>query len=101
MGIQVEFNPDLSLRNFSEYKKGNRLKEECIPEKLKAGQEYEFLKNGQRNYWLLGKLPLLETKGNGVLSKPVANIIITEAVHFLRGEQVWTKGIYKIIEIIR
>jgi len=62
MGIQIEFNPDLALRNISEYKKGKRKREECIPEKLQKGKIYNFLKESQRNYWLEGELPLLETK---------------------------------------
>ena len=38
MGIQTEYNPDLALRDFGEFKKGNRKKEECIPENLTNGQ---------------------------------------------------------------
>ncbi len=34
MGIKVEFNPDLALRDISEYKEGRRKQEECLPEKL-------------------------------------------------------------------
>jgi len=30
MGIKVEFNPDLALRNISEFKNGRRQIEECI-----------------------------------------------------------------------
>jgi len=37
MGIQVEFNPDLALRA---YRTENRIKDECLPEKLEAGHEY-------------------------------------------------------------
>ena len=50
MGIIVEFNPDLALRNISEFKKSNRKIEECIPEKLETDKQYNFLKKGQRNY---------------------------------------------------
>lgn len=32
MGIQVEYNPDLALRNIKEFKNGNRKIKECIPE---------------------------------------------------------------------
>ncbi len=46
MGIKVEFNPDLALRNFSEFQNGNRQKQECIPEKIAKGQVFEFLKEG-------------------------------------------------------
>ncbi|MDF1497227.1 MAG: hypothetical protein P1P90_04150 [Patescibacteria group bacterium] len=99
MGIQVEFNPDLALRDIEEFKKGNRKIEECIPEVLEAGKVYDFLKSGQRNYWLRGELPLLETKGNEVLSRPKASIKILEVTHFLDGEKVFTKGKYKVLDV--
>lgn len=99
MGIAVEFNPDLALRNIFEFKNGDRKEQECIPENLQAGQVYDFLKSGQRNYWLEGELPLLETKGNQELSKPKASIIILEAVHFRQENKIYTKGKYKVIEV--
>ena len=37
MGIKVEFNPDLALRDISEFKNGNRKIEEFIPENLFPG----------------------------------------------------------------
>jgi hypothetical protein len=43
MGIQIEFNPDLALRNIDEYKNGRRKIEECVPKNLVKGQIYEFL----------------------------------------------------------
>ncbi len=101
MGIQVEFNPDLALRNIAEYKNGNRKKEECIPENLEVEKEYNFLKKDQRLYWLHGELPLLETTGNEQLSKPKASIIILEATHFKENDTVYTKGKYKVIEIFK
>lgn len=99
MGIQIEFNPDLALRNFSEYSAGRRKKEECVPENLEVGKIYDFLKSNQRNYWLLGEIPLLETKGNTVLSRPIASVIILEATHFIEDKEVFTKGKYKIVEV--
>jgi hypothetical protein len=97
MGIQVEFNPDLALRKFGT---PNRLEEECLPEKLESGAIHNFLKKGQRNYWLNGEIPLLETKGNQQLSRPLASIRIIEATHFLMGEgEPYTRGIYTIIEV--
>ena len=99
MGIQVEFNPDLALRNIREYKEGRRKQEECIPEKLEQNKSYDFLKEGQRNYWLLGELPLVETEGNQKLSRPIASIIITEVTHFVKDNKVYTKGKYKVKEI--
>jgi hypothetical protein len=99
MGIQVEFNPDLALRNHTEFKNGNRKEEECLPNKLEQGKIYDFLKEGQRNYYLQGEVPLLETKGNQQLSKPLASIIILEATHILVDGKPYTKGKYKIVEV--
>ncbi len=99
MGIQTEYNPDLALRNIREFKKDDRKKEECIPENLAKGQIHEFLKKGQRNYWIEGEIPLLETKGNQQISKPLASIIILEAIHFLLDSETYTKGKYKVVEV--
>lgn len=101
MGIKVEFNPDLALRDISEFKNGNRKEEECIPENLETGKVCNFLKSGQRNYWLHGEIPLIETKGNEVLSRPIASIIILEATHFVESGKNYTKGKYKIIEVFK
>ena len=101
MGIKVEFNSDLALRNYKEFEAGRRKLEECIPKNLKVGEIYKFLKNGQRNYWLKGEVPLLETQGNQVLSKPKASVMILEAVHFAVDREVWTKGKYKVLEVSR
>lgn len=99
MGILVEFNPDLALRHMSEFREGQRKEAECIPESVEAGKQYPFLKKGQRNYWLLGELPLLETKGNQELSRPRASIRIIEVVHTLENGEVWTKGVYEVTEV--
>lgn len=99
MGIKIEFNPDLALRNISEFKNGNRKIEECIPENLEAGKTYPFLKRDQRNYWLFGQIPLIETKGGEVLSRPKASIIILEAAHFVENNTIFTKGLYKVVEV--
>ena len=95
MGIIVEFNPDLALRAFGT---SGRKKEECLPEKLEDFKTYDFLKIGQRNYWLQGEIPLVKTKGNQQLSRPLAAIIITDVTHF-RNEGVWTKGKYLVTEV--
>ncbi len=101
MGIKVEFNPDLALRNISEHKNGNREIEECIPDPLEEGKIYSFLKTGQRNYWLHGEIPLLETQGNEVLSRPKASIIILEATHFVKNNISYTKGKYRVVEVFK
>lgn len=97
MGIKVEFNSDLALRRCG-YQ--GRFKKECLPERLKVGEIYDFLKEGQRNYWLEGEIPLLETKGNEKLSRPLASIKILEATHFLEEDKrVFTKGKYAVLEV--
>lgn len=101
MGIKVEYNPNLALRDISEYKKGNRKIEECIPEDIEAGKVYSFLKKDHRNYWLFGEIPLIETKGNEVLSRPKASIIILEATHFVEDGTAFTKGKYKVVEVFK
>lgn len=105
MGIKVEFNPDLALRNISEYKNGKRRISECIPENLEAGEAYDFLKSGQRLYYLSdsefwgnGQLPLCETGGQEDLSRPLASIKILEVTHFLEKGEVWTRGRYQAVE---
>lgn len=100
MGIKVEFNPDLCLRNISEYRKGNRKPEECIPEQLEVGKIYEFLKSEQRLYWLGGELPLRETKGGENLSKPKASVKILEFTLFKEKDLIFTKGKYEIVKIL-
>jgi hypothetical protein len=87
------------LRNISEFKEGKRKLEECISEKLVKGKTYDFLKRGQRNYWLLGELPLLETRGNQVPSRPKAAVVIVECTHFVENQEVWTRGKFKVIEV--
>ncbi|HCP08925.1 MAG TPA: hypothetical protein DIT25_03965 [Candidatus Moranbacteria bacterium] len=106
MGIQVEFNPDLALRDISEYKSGNRKIEECIPEPLEEGKVYDFLKKGQRLYYLSdsefwgnGQIPLMQTSGNENLSRPIASVKILEATHFLDEGECYTKGKYKVISV--
>jgi len=101
MGIKVEYNPDLALRNIKEYKNGNREVAECIPADIEEGKIYSFLKKDQRNYWFFGEVPLIETKGNEVLSRPKASVIILEATHFIKDGKMWTKGKYKIIKIFK
>tara|TARA_Y100000310_G_scaffold337168_1_gene423553 strand:- start:121 stop:486 length:366 start_codon:yes stop_codon:yes gene_type:complete len=101
MGIQVEYNPDLALRNICMFKEGNREKEECIPEILEVGKEYPFLKKGQRLYYMLDDepVPLIYTEGNSQLSRPIASIKIIESTHFRKNSEIWTKGKYKVIEL--
>ena len=95
MSIIAEYCPELCLREISA---PNREPNECIPQNLEQNKTYSFLKKGQRHYWLNGEIPLRKTKGNEILSKPIASIIILESTHFLKNNEVWTKGTYKVIE---
>jgi hypothetical protein len=101
MGIKVEFNPDLALRNIAEFKNGNRKFEECIPENLEVGNVYHFLKKDQRLYFMYGEVTLLETSGNQNLSQPKANVIMLEVTHFVDNEVVFTKGRYKVVKVFQ
>jgi len=106
MGIQVEFNPDLALRDYSEFEEGLREKEECIPKDLIEGEIYEFLKKGIRLFWLTdspewfcGEMPLVKTFGDEKLSRPFASIKMIEVTHFLKDGKPYTKGKYKIVDV--
>lgn len=101
MWIQVEFNPDLALRDIKFFKNWEREIEECIPEKLEEWKIYNFLKSWQRNYYLLDDepVPLIKTEGNQKLSRPYAWIRILESTHFNKWWEVWTKGKYKVLNI--
>ena len=66
---------------------------------VEEGETYNFLKEGQRVYWLDGELALLETEGKQQLSRPIASIRILEATHFLKNNKPYTSGKYKIIEV--
>ena len=96
MRIIAEYCPDLALRK---HKSPERHKDECLPKELKKGGRYKFLKKGQKHYWLIGEIPLRETKGNDVLSRPHASVKIIKAVHFLKNGEIWTGGEYEVIEI--
>ena len=106
MGINVEFTPDLALRNIEEFRAGRRLEDECLPENLVVGETYNFLKKGQRLFWFSddpawssGQLPLSETTGNNQLARPIASVKILEATHFLKKGEVYTRGKYQVMEI--
>lgn len=99
MSIKVEYNPELALRNISEFKKGKRKAEECIPGNLEAGKVYHFLKSGQRNFWLYGEVPLVETQGSEIVSSPKAAVLILEVTHYMENNEIYTKGKYKVLEV--
>lgn len=101
MGIAVEFNPDLALRDISEFKAGRRKIEECIPENLEAGNVYDFLKKEQRIYYMLGDISLIETTTvGGSFSRPIATVKILEVTHFVQNDNVYTRGKYEVLEVL-
>lgn len=101
MSIKLEVSSDLALRNYSKIKEEGRLPEECIPENIKEGEIYGFLKRGQRDFWMDGEVALVETKGGEILSEPKASIIFLEITHFRKGNETWTKGKYKVVKAIK
>ena len=66
--------------------------------RLDVGASHGFRKEGQRNYWLDGVVPLYETEGNGNFSLPLAAIEIIEVKHRKEEDCIWTTGKYRIIE---
>lgn len=99
MGLVVEFNTVLALRNNQEYRDGNREADECIPDKLTVGSLYTFTKQGQRIYALNKEMPLLETQGNHQFSSELAIVSIQEVSHYLEQGEVYTKGSYRVIRL--
>ena len=96
----MQFAPDLVLRNMQASHEDNRLPEECIPEQLQEGAQYEFLKEGQRAYWLDGEQPLLEKLADGSLSPPQASIRILEVIHFKKDDKIYTLGKYLVVKVL-
>ena len=95
MSIVAEYCPELCLREFGTI---GRQAEECLPEKLEINNMYKFLKKGQRHYWLKGENALRKTEGDEKLSRPIASIVFLEVTHFIKDGEVWTRGLYKVVE---
>ncbi len=101
MEIKADFESALILHNVQEFVLDKRKFDECIPENLKEGREYSFLVSGQRNYWILGKFPLHEKQSDGSVSEePRAIINIFEVTHFIDNGLIFTKGKYKILQVV-
>lgn len=99
MSIKIEFNSDLALQCIAEHKSGNRKIEECIPEPLEVGKVYDFIKIDKGNYCLVEEVPLLEIRGNEIISQPRASVVIIKARHLSENENVYTVGKYKVLKI--
>jgi hypothetical protein len=67
---------------------------------LEVGERYNFLKKGQRNYWLFGEIPLLQTSGDQRLSRSLASIVILEVTHFRDKRRIYTRGVYRVEKVL-
>ena len=81
MGIQVEFNPDLALRDISHHREGKRSLEECLPKLLREGATHHFKKKGQRNYYFLEPVPLLKQRKSTTIP-PLAPLLFWKQLTF-------------------
>lgn len=99
MGIEVEFHLELALASIKRYRSKKANLEECVPDNLKPGEVYNFLRRGQGIYWMEDEIPLVEISHNGELSKPLASITILEETHFRKNNQIYIRGKYKIVEV--
>ena len=97
MGIQVEFNPDLALRDISHHREGKRSLEECLPKLLREGATHHFKKKGQRNYYFLEPVPLLETKE--INDYPPSSRRYYSGSNSLLKRIMYTKGRYRIEKV--
>ena len=92
-GVEIELNKELHLRAHGS---SERKAEECLPEFLREGNTHDLLKKGQRNYHMVGDIPLKEV---GVGEEVLASVRITKAIHCLYEGDIWTKGSYRIVNI--
>ncbi|MEI6731525.1 MAG: hypothetical protein WCK90_02475 [archaeon] len=97
MSLETHYCKLLALRS---YKSPSRTPDECLPETLESGSIYTFLKSGQRIFDLNNPIPLHETQGDEMLSKPIALVNIIKATHHKTGDTIWTSGKYVISEVI-
>jgi hypothetical protein len=97
--VQIEFNSNLALRSYDEFKAGKKGQDECLPEKLEEGKTYMFLKQGQRTFWLEGDISLVKTDGDGNFSRPLASVRILEVTHYMQSGKVMTRGKYTITKV--
>ena len=93
---QTKFDKKLALRKHGTPRKKEA---ECLPSELRAGQEYAFLTDGQRLFWLKDAIPLVETDRTRE-SSPLASIVILDATYFMiNNRRTYTAGTYVIKEV--
>lgn len=99
MGVPVEFNAVLALRDAAESINEQRHVDEYLPDHPKVGQEYGFRKCGQRIYQLGVPLSLLTTAGDNKTMQKVGTAVIIEARHIMEEDHVLTIGRYRILKL--
>lgn len=99
MGIQVEYNDVLALREWGDEE---RAEVETIPPDLKEGDTYDYRKNGYRILPLMKAIPLVQTKGGQKFEKVVALVCIQNITVEAdpMGDRIFTFGQYRVIKIL-
>ncbi len=95
--VDVEFNDCLALRASNT---SNKREEECIHEKMKQGDIYDFTKHGWRVFPQEHEIHLVITNGNETLSAPIAHVTIMRATHYLEKSEMRTTGAHKVEKIL-
>ena len=94
-GSEMEYNTILALRH---NKSPDRKPEECLPDIIKEGFFYKFLKDRYRIFPIGRQIPLVKTEGEGRLSDTLAQVIITQQTQYMLGGNIFTKGEYVVTE---
>lgn len=97
MSLNISYCKLLALRA---HNTPGRRPEECLPSPLEPGKFYSFDKSEQRVFDIKRPIPLHETKGGEKLGRPIALIEIIEPTHYERGGQIWTRGTYRVKQVI-
>ena len=95
--IDVEFNDCLALRILGT---SCRKEEECTRPNMKPGDVYDFIKDGWRIFLQERNIPLVITEGNEKLSKPIAEITIMRATHYIDRGETRTTGAYMVRRVL-
>jgi hypothetical protein len=96
MGLQVEFNSVLALR---EHGSIGYLGTETVPSKPEEGIDYAFLKSDHRVYPVGKLIPLVVTEGNCKFSRLVGFVKITNyaVANRVDSELIVTGGNYSLV----
>ncbi len=95
MGEHVEFNYILAL-----LKSGEDAEDRCVPADLEVGKTYDFTKEGKRVYVQETAIPLVETKGNGDQSAPLAYVFVESETHIRNDGKFLTRGKFRVVDIL-